>query len=329
MYKIMLILILSIVFSSCTGVVKIRERYHIAPFEKKIEKGNHKIILYQLKYPEKYEEKLKFYSDFNILVKKLIISNSALNIMYSEELKQDLLRLEKNYMLSEEYVYSKIASELSLDDKSKIDKEIDINIDKSVGEAQYYINKQVYFWYEILNSKDIGETNRNRKEYDFKRNYTELDKEELIRNVKGNRKELFELIKEVRLNSVFKVENPYKDRKKSYWDQKEVEILRDVNIIPDVLKENEYIYLQGVREEDVKKILSERIEFASRIVIVENSLYEGHVLRNSNFIFLVGGKYKINYYDGYEVNVEVENVELVELLGRNEKLLLEDFIYLQ
>ena len=67
------------IMSGCTGVAKIRERYHRAPFEKTIEKGDYTIILYNLEYPENYMEKIKFHNDLNILVKKFLIYDRTVN----------------------------------------------------------------------------------------------------------------------------------------------------------------------------------------------------------------------------------------------------------
>ena len=42
MYKYILILMLTLIGTGCTGISKVKDRYHKAPFEKEIEKGEYK-----------------------------------------------------------------------------------------------------------------------------------------------------------------------------------------------------------------------------------------------------------------------------------------------
>jgi len=316
-YRYILILILTIGATGCTGLAKIKERHHRAPFEKEIDKGVYEITLYNLKYPREYDEKLAFYEKFDILMKKMLVYKSTANIMYSEELKKDLFELKKSALLPEELNFSKAASELSEENRNAIDKQVQVEVDKNIGTSQYYLNKQVYFWMKMDGSLD---------KFDNQAIYSELDKERIIIKVKEKRKKILEIMDQVEINSILKIENPYSKNDKRYWQEKDVYIKNQSYLAPELLKDTNYIYLKNVTDSDTRKIIGGEINFLSKIVIVENSLYKGYIVKNNKYIFFTGGLTPMNYYDGYEINIKIKNVELKDLLEIDDNLLLEDFI---
>lgn len=317
MYKCILLLILVLGTASCTGISKVKERYHRAPFEKEIKKGEHELVLYNINYPQKYEEKMKFYNNFDILMNKLLVYNSTVNIMYSEKFKDDIIHLKNNYILSEEVAFSKSASELSQVDRDEIDKQVEIKLDEKIGQTQYYLNKQVYFWKKIMKSD---------KKFNNKINYTELDKEKLVLKLEEKRKEMFKIVGQVDLNLILKVEKPYSDNQNKYWEKKDVYIDRSTDLTPKVFKEREYLYLSNVKDVDVKKIIGNQLKFDSKIVVVENKLYNGYTVLDGKYIFFYGGKYSLNYYDGYNLKIKVKNISLKDLLVIDEEFLIDDFL---
>lgn len=315
MYRYILLLMMSIVVTGCTGIAKIKERYHRAPFEQVIDRGDYQINLYEIKYPEKYEEKIEFYNDFSILLKKLLVYDSTLNILYPEELKKDILKLGDNLLLPEEEMYVKPSSELSKIEMEEIDKNIDFKLDNELGKSQYYLNKQVYFWKKLLKQKN------NTRE-----NYTELDKERLIQEVKKSRKEMFEILNEVEITSILKITDPYRSNEDNYWQQKDVYIHRKTKINPQIFREINYIYLGDIEDLDAKKIVGEQLKFDSKIVIIENKLYNGYTVVDNKFVFFHGGKNNISYYDGYKINLEIKEVTLKDLLKIDDDILIDDFL---
>jgi len=316
-YKYIIILILTLITSGCTGIAKVRERHHRAPFEKQIEMGTYDIVLYNVIYPENYEDKIKFYENFDIVMKKLLVYDTTVNIMYPERFKDDILLLRNGILLPEEQLFAKVSSELSPVEKELIDKKVPIKLDKNVGDSQYYLNKQVYFWKKIV---------KDNEKFDSKKTYTELDKERLILDMKEKRKEMFNILNEVKLNLVLRIEEPYKKSKEEYWQEKDVYIDRPTKLVPKVFVEDNYIYLDDVSKEDVKKIVGEQLKFNSKIVIIENDLYKGYEVVDGKYIFYTGGKYILEYYEGYRINIVVKDVNLVDLLKIDEKLLIDDFL---
>ena len=317
MYKYILLLVLALSTTACTGVSKVKERYHRAPFEKEIKKGDYELTLYSINYPSKYEEKIKFYNDFDILMRKLLVYDSTINIMYSEKFKDDIIHLKNSYILPEEVAFSKSASELSQVDRDSIDKKVTIKLDEKIGRTQYYLNKQVYFWKKILVSD---------KKFNNSINYTELDKEKLILQMEDKRKKLFKIVEQVELNLILKIEEPYSDNKNEYWQEKSVYIDRSTDLIPKVFREEGYLYLNAVQEKDVKKIMGNQLKFDSKIVVVENKLYNGYTVSDGKYIFFYGGKYGVNYYDGYNLEIKVKEVFLKDLLTIDEEFLIDDFL---
>ncbi len=317
MHKYILLLVLALSTTACTGISKVKERYHRAPFEKEIKKGDYELTLYNINYPQKYEEKIKFYNDFDILMRKFLVYESTINIMYSEKLKDDIIHLKNSYILPEEVVFSKSASELSQVDRDSIDKKVPIKLDEKVGRTQYYLNKQVYFWKKIMKSDE---------KFNSEVNYTELDKEKLILKMEDKRKNLFKIVEQVELNLILKVEEPYSDNKKEYWQEKDVYIDRTTNLTPKIFKEQGYLYLNDVQERDVKKIMGNQLKFDSKIVVVENKLYNGYTVSNEKYVFFYGGKYRVGYYDGYNLRIKVKDISLKDLLTIDEEFLIDDFL---
>lgn len=317
MYRYIVILILTLGVTGCTGLAKIKERHHIAPFEKNIEKGSYNIKLYSINYPHEYKEKLVFYEKFDILMKKMILYGSTANIMYPEELKKDFFQLKKSALLPEELVFSKASSELSQKDRETIDHIVKIKLDKKLGNSQYYLNKQVYFWMKANNSLI---------NFDNQEIYSELDKERLVVKIEDKRKKMLEIMEQVDINSILKIENPYSKNEDSSWHEKDVYINNLTSISPEIFKNLNYIYLNDIINSDVKKIVGGEIVFSSNIVVIKNKLYKGYFVKNNKYIFFTGGSIPIDYYEGYSIRVEVQNVELKDILTVDEKLLLGDFI---
>ena len=317
MYKYILILMLTLIGTGCTGISKVKDRYHKAPFEKEIEKGSYELTVYNINYPEKYEEKIKFYNNFDILMRKLLVYGSTINMMYPEKLKEDIIHLKNNNLLPEEVAFSKPASELSRIDRDSIDKKVVIKLDEKLGRTQYYLNKQVYFWKKIMNSDDI---------FNSAMNYTELDKEKLILQMEEKRKKTFNIIGEVELNLILKMEKPYFEIRDEYWQGRDVYIDRTTKLAPKVFKEKGYLYLTGVDDVDIKKIMGNQLKFDSKIVIIENKLYNGYTVSSGKYIFFYGGKYRVSYYDGYNLKIKVKDVSLKDLLTIDEEFLIDDFL---
>ena len=317
MYKYILVLILTLMVSGCTGISKVKERYHRAPFEKEIEKGNYEITIYNINYPEKYEEKIKFYNDFDILMRKLLVYDSTINMMYSEKFKEDIIHLKNNNLLPEEIAFSKPASELSQIDRESIDRKVAIKLDKKIGRTQYYLNKQVYFWKKVMNSDE---------KFNKTTNYTELDKEKYILKLEEKRKKIFNIVGELELNLVLKVEKPYSKAKNEYWQGKDVYIDRTTKLAPKVFKEEGYLYLTKVDNTDIKQIMGNQLKFDSKIVILENKLYNGYTISDGKYVFFYGGKYRVSYYDGYNLKIKIRDVSLKDLLTIDEEFLIDDFL---
>lgn len=317
MYKYILLLVMVLSTASCTGVSKVKERDHRAPFEKEIKKGDYELTLYSIDYPQRYEEKIKFYNDFDILMKKILVYDSKINIMCSEKLKDDITQLENNYTLQEERIFLKPASELSQADRDSIDKKVVIKSDKKIGRTQYYLNKQVYFWKKIMEGN---------KKFNNETNYTELDKEKLILQMKEKRKKIFEIVKQVELNLILKIENPYSNNKNEYWEGKDVYIDRSTDLSPKIFREQGYLYLSNIEDIDVKRIMGTQLKFDSKIVVVENRLYSGYTILDEKCIFFYGGKNKVNYYNGYNLKIKVKNLSLKDLLIIDEEFFIDDFL---
>ena len=191
----------------CEKIILKKTNTVSAPF--KWPKGELKVQLYKISYPENIVDKEKFYNELDIFVTKLYLYKNKESIIFDEKFLKDYENIKKgDYIYGEELFY-KVASSLNGDEKTVLRKITNKNIEKYNNTVQEYLNLQIFFWLGIL-----GELNTFNEE----QVYTELDKEEIINKVKLKRIDLVKKLTSLNLEIVSNLEDFYgaKNQKKDY-----------------------------------------------------------------------------------------------------------------
>jgi len=72
--------------------------------------------------------------------------------------------------------------------------------------------------------------------------------------------------------------------------------------------------------------MGNQLKFDSKIIVVENKLYNGYTVLDGKYIYFHGGKNNVNYYDGYNLKINIKKLSLKELSTINEEILIDDFL---
>lgn len=216
---------------------------------KNLKEGEHKFTLISLKYPKKYEEKVKFYKDLNIILNKINeAQKTAINLIVDEDMMTDIKSLLENGWIDKEKLAMKNASDLKNEELDYLDT-LKINVPQEAGITQKILNKQYYLLLTLLNYQDMYNSNYL---------YTELDKNNLIENFLIERNEIINNLNKIKNNFVFTEDLK---SKAIYTEKLEKNMTSPVIFIPSkeyhglkVLKDNILIYIgeNGKKLETIK-----------------------------------------------------------------------------
>lgn len=317
-----LLIIGSIIISlvGCNSFIPRQDLYEKAEFEdEKIVKGKNTIDIYAVGFPESYEDKLEFFEEFELASKKMLLEDKALNLLATQDLYDSLEKFKRGEFLSDEEVYVKVASDLDTFERKEIDSDIKVDVTTRGGSIQSYLNKQVYFWMRTTD-KEV--------QFDGDKIYTELDKQRLMEEVRQSRKEFFAVLNAMRFSMVVEIDDPYADQSKGekYWASKEIELFNPSGISRELQGIDVPLYFKGIKEEDMRILLSSRGDFNSPIIILENDKRTGYTVRDGKYVFYHGGDILRGYYKEYDLRVEIIEIELQDLVTIEEGILLEDVL---
>jgi len=281
-----------------------KDRMSNSSFTNIIKPGHFNLNLYKISYPSGYSAKKQFYRDYQNFLKKKLVNSNNLDVIVPKEFYRDMNLLDKTYLMSEENVYVKPASNLVGGEIGTISR-IGAGTPSEVSAVQRLLNKQVYFWYQAL-----GRGN----EYNPSTVYSELNKEELITQIVDERKESFKILK----MAVF---NPYVEFR-SATDKLEYN--------GKAVGYDEFprgVYVRNLPSSTVQKIFTGEKKLASKIAVVENAIYNGYKVFDGNrVVYFRGGAKPVLYYDEYTINLNIRPVTLRQLGNVNERTLLGDFL---
>lgn len=320
MKKIITAGIITMVLSGCASFIPRQDIYEKVEFkDEKIVKGKNTIDIYRVEYPSDYYEKLQFFKEFELASKKMLLENKSLNLLTSRDLYEALNKFKKGEYLAEEELYRKTAADLDTFQRAQIDEAIKVSVTDRGGPIQAYLNKQVYFWMSVTGKKS---------DFDGSRIYTELDKQRLMEEVKGERKELFQVLNAMRLSLVIEVDDPYAAHSKGsgYWASKEINLFNPTDISRELQSIEEPLYLNNVKEEDVKILGDTRGDFDTPILILESDRLEGYTIRDGKYIMYHGGDTIRGYYKDYDLRIRIVDEKLENLVLIEEGILLKDIL---
>ena len=320
MKKVIYLLLFLVLFTACTRDIVLRKNEVLKASynEKNLPKGTHEIPLYRIIYPTSLEGKQEFFKEFNILLKKYYLKDKKINLLINESFYADLKSLEMTSLLEEEKIYDKAASTLSSEEMTFLLENYGNRIEKYKGSTQEYLNIQVNYLLNYLGKVESFDKNKL---------YSEREKSELVDEIKETRRENVQLLKDVDLQFVLELNNPYAQKMDElYWDNREFTLKNSSNFDKKLNNYSVPIYIKGIRDEDVKALVKEEYKINNKIVFIENGLYEGYKNLGNSYIFLIGGSNKIKSYEDYEFNVVVTDIKLENMINLKDNIVLTEIL---
>ena len=320
MKKVIYVLIVLVLFTACTRDIVLRKNEVLKASynEKTLPKGVHEVPLYRIIYPFNLEEKQEFFKEFNVLLKKYYLKDKKINFLINESFYADLKSLETISLLQEEKIYDKAASTLSDTEMKFLLESYGDRIDKYEGSTQEYLNIQINYLLNYLGKVE---------NFDKNKLYSEREKSELVDELKETRRENVQLLKDIDLQFVLELNNPYAQKTEElYWDNREFTLKNSSNFDKKLNNYSIPIYIKGIKDDDVKALVKEEYKINNKIVFIENNLYEGYKNLGSSYIFLIGGSSKIKSYEDYEFNVVVTDIELKNMINLKDNIVLTEIL---
>ena len=320
MKKVIYVLIVLVLFTACTRDIVLRKNEVLKASynEKTLPKGVHEVPLYRIIYPFNLEEKQEFFKEFNVLLQKYYLKDKKINFLINESFYADLKSLETISLLEEEKIYDKAASTLSDTEMKFLLESYGDRIDKYEGSTQEYLNIQINYLLNYLGKVE---------NFDKNKLYSEREKSELVDELKETRRENVQLLKDIDLQFVLELNNPYAQKTEElYWDNREFTLKNSSNFDKKLNNYTIPIYIKGIKDDDVKALVKEEYKINNKIVFIENNLYEGYKNLGSSYIFLIGGSSKIKSYEDYEFNVVVTDIELKNMINLKDNIVLTEIL---
>ncbi len=320
MKKVIYVLIVLVLFTACTRDIVLRKNEVLKASynEKTLPKGVHEVPLYRIIYPFNLEEKQEFFKEFNVLLKKYYLKDKKINFLINESFYADLKSLETISLLEEEKIYDKAASTLSDTEMKFLLESYGDRIDKYEGSTQEYLNIQINYLLNYLGKVE---------NFDKNKLYSEREKSELVDELKETRRENVQLLKDIDLQFVLELNNPYAQKTEElYWDNREFTLKNSSSFDKKLNNYTIPIYIKGIKDDDVKALVKEEYKINNKIVFIENNLYEGYKNLGSSYIFLIGGSSKIKSYEDYEFNVVVTDIELKNMINLKDNIVLTEIL---
>ena len=281
MKKLFYFLLCLFLFTACDNIVLRKDKSERVTFNETLPNGEYSLYMYEVKYPEKQEEKIAFMSEFeNFLENGVEGYERDINFILPKALYEDVESILADEGIGDERAFFKSASFIDEEDKKIIDRETkSVKTPMDGGEIQKYLNKQ---YYHILSL--AGRENEYRENF-F---YTEYDKRKITSEYINKRENLKKFLSEKKKNFLVLAENT--GDLKNYED--------------DMVYLNEYD--SGLE----KSVLEGKEILKSPVTVIKSNKYKGYVLNGNNLVFFDGnGKEEFNYFRRYNFNVKVKKID--------------------
>lgn len=281
MKKLFYFLLCLFLFTACDNIVLRKDKSERVTFNETLPNGEYSLYMYEVKYPEKQEEKIAFMSEFeNFLENGIEGYERDINFILPKALYEDVESILADEGIGDERAFFKSASFIDEEDKKIIDRETkSVKTPMDGGEIQKYLNKQ---YYHILSL--AGRENEYRENF-F---YTEYDKRKITSEYINKRENLKKFLSEKKKDFLVLAENT--DDLKNYED--------------DMVYLNEYD--SGLE----KSVLEGKEILKSPVTVIKSNKYKGYVLNGNNLVFFDGsGKEELNCFRRYNFNVKVKKID--------------------
>lgn len=281
MKKLFYFLLCLFLFTACDNIVLRKDKSERVTFNETLPNGEYSLYMYEIKYPEKQEEKIAFMSEFeNFLENGVEGYEKDINFILPKALYEDVKSILADEGIGNERIFFKSASFINEEDKKIIDRETkSVKTPMDGGEIQKYLNKQ---YYHILSL--VGRENEYRESF-F---YTEYDKRKITSEYISRRKNLKKILSEKKKDFLVLAES--KDELKNY--------------------EDDMVYLNKYDSRLEKSVLEGKEILKSPVTVIKSDKYKGYVLNGNNLVFFDGnGKEEFNYFRRYNFNVKVKKID--------------------
>jgi len=269
------------------------------------ESGQYDIKIYELDYPEKLEEKEIFYEKWDVFIQKSFLNKKKYTILMSSNFYEDYLKMGIGEIFKEEEIISKIASSLTKEEKEELKKITKLDLGETV---QDYLNRQIYI---------LTILNREKEEYEKEKQYTELQKEEMLNKLKIGRKKMIKILNKSEITFIVKIDNPYEEetvKLERYYYTKDIILDKKEEFNEKLNNYSIPIYISNLTKKDLIKLEKGEKEIKNTYIILENDMYSGYQYMDKRFLIYLGGE-KVRYeYPEYKINLEIKKAKMEELL---------------
>ena len=281
MKKFIYFLLCLFLFTACDNIVLRKDKSERVTFEEKLPQGEYSIYMYEIKYPEKQEDKIIFMSKFeNFLTNRVDGINRDVNFILPKSLYEDVENILANEGIGDEKSFFKPASFVDENDRKIIENETKfVKVPLDGGEIQKILNKQ---YYHILSL--VG------KEKEYKENffYTEYDKRKITEEYIKERENLKKVLSEKKKDFLLLVEN-----------KEELENSGD-----------KMVYLKKYDSVIENNAVNHKEDLSSPVVVIKSDKFKGYTLNGKSLIFFAGnGEEELNYFRRYKFKVKVKQIE--------------------
>lgn len=281
MKKLFYFLLCLFLFTACDNIVLRKDKSERVTFNETLPNGEYSLYMYEVKYPEKQEEKIAFMSEFeNFLENGVEGYERDINFILPKALYEDVESILADEGIGDERAFFKSASFIDEEDKKIIDRETkSVKTPMDGGEIQKYLNMQ---YYHILSL--AGRENEYRENF-F---YTEYDKRKITSEYINKRENLKKFLSEKKKNFLVLAENT--GDLKNY--------------------EDDMVYLNEYDSRLEKSVLEGKEILKSPVTVIKSNKYKGYVLNGNNLVFFDGsGKEELNCFRRYNFNVKVKKID--------------------
>lgn len=281
MKKLFYFLLCLFLFTACDNIVLRKDKSERVTFNETLPNGEYSLYMYEVKYPEKQEEKIAFMSEFeNFLENGVEGYERDINFILPKALYEDVESILADEGIGDERTFFKSASFINEEDKKIIDRETkSVKTPMDGGEIQRYLNKQYYHILSLTGRED---------EYRENFFYTEYDKRKITSEYINRRENLKKILSEKKKDFLVLAENT--DDLKNY--------------------EDDMVYLKEYDSGLEKSVLEGKEILKSPVTVIKSNKYKGYILNGNNLVFFDGnGKEELSYFRRYNFNVKVKKID--------------------